>query len=44
VGSDNVAGARAVVEHLVKRGRRRIVFLGNPALPPSRKSVATRHH
>jgi DNA-binding LacI/PurR family transcriptional regulator len=36
VGTDNVAGARAVVEHLIKRGRRRIVFLGDPSIPEIR--------
>ncbi len=30
VGSDNVGGARAAVEHLLATGRRRIVFLGDP--------------
>ena len=33
VGSDNVGGGRAAVDHLVKDGRRRIVFLGAAALP-----------
>jgi DNA-binding LacI/PurR family transcriptional regulator len=33
VGSDNVGGGRAAVDHLVKGGRRRIVFLGAAALP-----------
>ncbi|MDE2220862.1 MAG: substrate-binding domain-containing protein [Gammaproteobacteria bacterium] len=33
VGTDNVAGARAAVEHLIALGRRRIVFLGDPAVP-----------
>jgi DNA-binding LacI/PurR family transcriptional regulator len=33
VGTDNVGGARAAVEHLIERGRRRIVFLGDPAVP-----------
>ncbi|MEI8258715.1 MAG: LacI family DNA-binding transcriptional regulator [Deltaproteobacteria bacterium] len=30
VGTDNVAGGRRAVEHLVKLGRRRIVFCGDP--------------
>lgn len=33
VGSDNVGGARAAVEHLLRLGRRRIAFLGVPDLP-----------
>jgi DNA-binding LacI/PurR family transcriptional regulator len=33
VGSDNVGGALAAVEHLIQRGRQRIVFLGDPAVP-----------
>lgn len=33
VGTDNVAGARAAVEHLMAHGRRRIVFLGDPSAP-----------
>jgi DNA-binding LacI/PurR family transcriptional regulator len=33
VGSDNVAGALAAVEHLIRIGRRRIVFLGDPSVP-----------
>ena len=33
VGTDNVAGALAAVEHLMQLGRRRIVFLGDPAMP-----------
>jgi DNA-binding LacI/PurR family transcriptional regulator len=33
VGTDNVGGARVVVEHLIRSGRRRIVFLGDPAVP-----------
>lgn len=33
VGSDNVGGARAAVDHLIQTGRRRIVFLGATRLP-----------
>lgn len=33
VGTDNVAGARSAVEHLIELGRRRIVFLGDPTAP-----------
>jgi DNA-binding LacI/PurR family transcriptional regulator len=33
VGSDNVGGARLAVEHLLQTGRRRVVFLGDPAVP-----------
>jgi len=36
VGTDNVAGARAAVEHLIRLGRRRIVFLGDPTSPEIR--------
>lgn len=33
VGTDNVAGAQMAVEHLLTSGRRRILFLGDPAVP-----------
>jgi len=33
VGTDNVGGALAAVEHLIQTGRRRIVFLGDPSVP-----------
>ncbi len=33
VGTDNVGGARVAVEHPLNAGRRRIVFLGDPAIP-----------
>jgi len=33
VGTDNVGGALAAVEHLVRLGRKRIVFVGDPAVP-----------
>ena len=33
VGTDNVAGAMLATEHLLKIGRRRIVFLGDPNIP-----------
>jgi DNA-binding LacI/PurR family transcriptional regulator len=33
VGTDNVAGARVATEHLLKLGRRRIVFLGDASIP-----------
>jgi len=33
VGSDNDAGGRAAARHLLDRGRRRFVFVGDPALP-----------
>ena len=37
VGTDNAGGARMAVEHLLKTGRRRIVFLGDPAAPEMRQ-------
>ena len=33
VGTDNLAGALAAVEHLIKLGRKRIVFVGDPSVP-----------
>jgi DNA-binding LacI/PurR family transcriptional regulator len=33
VGTDNVGGGRLATEHLLSRGRRRILFLGNPQGP-----------
>ncbi|MFM2041603.1 MAG: hypothetical protein RLY86_179 [Pseudomonadota bacterium] len=33
VGSDNIGGARAAVEHLLSTGRRRIAFLGMAEVP-----------
>lgn len=33
VGTDNMGGGRVVVEHLIRTGRRRIVFLGDPTIP-----------
>ncbi len=33
VGTDNVGGAMAVVEYLIRLGRKRIVFVGDPAMP-----------
>ena len=33
VGTDNVQGARLASEHLLKSGRRRIVFVGDPSIP-----------
>lgn len=33
VGTDNMGGGRVVVEHLIRAGRRRIVFLGDPSIP-----------
>jgi DNA-binding LacI/PurR family transcriptional regulator len=35
VGTDNVGGARMAVEHLIRQGRRRIAFLGDPQTPES---------
>jgi DNA-binding LacI/PurR family transcriptional regulator len=36
VGTDNVGGARAATEHLLKTGRRKIVFLGDATIPEIR--------
>jgi DNA-binding LacI/PurR family transcriptional regulator len=36
VGTDNVNGGRMAVEHLLAGGRRRIVFVGDPAIPEIR--------
>jgi DNA-binding LacI/PurR family transcriptional regulator len=33
VGTDNIGGGRVATEHLIARGRKRIVFLGNPDIP-----------
>jgi DNA-binding LacI/PurR family transcriptional regulator len=33
VGTDNMGGGRVVVEHLLRAGRRKILFLGNPTIP-----------
>jgi DNA-binding LacI/PurR family transcriptional regulator len=33
VGTDNMGGGRVAVEHLIRAGRRRIVFLGDPSIP-----------
>ena len=33
VGTDNVAGALAATEHLIRLGRKRIVFIGDPSVP-----------
>lgn len=33
VGTDNVGGARVAVDHLIRTGRRKIVFLGPPLIP-----------
>lgn len=33
VGSDNVAGGRMATEHLLKQGRSRLSFFGNPDVP-----------
>jgi DNA-binding LacI/PurR family transcriptional regulator len=37
VGTDNMGGGRVVVEHLLRCGRRRIVFLGDPSIPEIRQ-------
>jgi DNA-binding LacI/PurR family transcriptional regulator len=36
VGSDNAAGGRAAVEHLLQTGRRNIVFVGDTGIPEMR--------
>jgi DNA-binding LacI/PurR family transcriptional regulator len=33
IGTDNVQASRLATEHLLKMGRRRIVFLGDPSIP-----------
>ncbi len=33
VGTDNTVGAQRAVEHLIRLGRKRIVFFGDPSLP-----------
>lgn len=33
VGSDNAAGARKATEHLLRQGRTRLAFFGNPGVP-----------
>lgn len=33
VGSDNAAGGRAAAEHLLRQGRSRLAFFGNPDVP-----------
>lgn len=33
VGSDNVAGGRVAAEHLLRQGRTRLAFFGNPDVP-----------
>lgn len=33
IGSDNVLGGRMAAEHLLRRGRRRLMFVGDPAPP-----------
>lgn len=37
VASDDAGGARAAVEHLIRRGRRKILFMGDPKLPDFRQ-------
>ncbi len=33
VGTDNLAGGRLAADHLIASGRKRLAFLGNPAVP-----------
>jgi DNA-binding LacI/PurR family transcriptional regulator len=44
VGTDNMSGGRMVVEHLIQMGRRRIVFVGDPAVPEIKQRLAGYRH
>jgi DNA-binding LacI/PurR family transcriptional regulator len=44
VGTDNMGGGRVVVEHLLRSGRRRIVFLGDPSIPEIRQRLEGYRH
>jgi DNA-binding LacI/PurR family transcriptional regulator len=44
VGTDNMGGGRTVVEHLLRAGRRKIVFLGDPSIPEIQQRLEGYRH
>lgn len=43
VGGDNLAGGQLATRHLIERGGRRIVFMGDPSLPEVAQRLAGYH-